>query len=62
MRRSWLYFANRIRAAQGTGLDLAAVRRHGDVRDGRVLSLPERWLMTAGVGVGLAVQRNPKFR
>ena len=32
-----IIFRQTVGAAQGTGLDLAAVRRHRDVGDGRVL-------------------------
>ena len=53
MRRSWLYFAIRSERLSGAGLDLAAVRGHGDVGDGGVLGFAGAVADDGGVAVVL---------
>ncbi len=48
-----IVFRQTIRAAQGTGLDLAAVRRHGDVGDGGVFGFAGAMREDGGVAIEL---------
>ena len=48
-----MYFASAIAAAQRTGLDLAAIRRHRDVRNRRIFGFAGAMAEDGGVAIGL---------